>query len=106
MIQEKLLSFEYFWKYYAKWSVPERIVLKSLFLKKSDEDNKAIRTASANSMKFRGIRPQMFIEDLLWYYDADVTEITSVIAAKPIIRNEVYVFSIKYGYNDILLKNT
>ena len=32
--------------------------------------------------------------------------ITSVIAAKQTVINEVYVFSIKYPYSDILLKNT
>ena len=31
---------------------------------------------------------------------------TSVIAAKQAVINEVYIFSIKYRYSDILLKNT
>ena len=34
------------------------------------------------------------------------TQKTSVIAAKQTVINEVYVFSIKYRYSHILLKNT
>ena len=83
----------------------------------------SIGTASANSAKFREIRPRMYIEDLhyldttgdnvtLTLYNVTLTSkkvsytITSSIPAKQTVINEVYVFSIKYRFSDILLKNT
>ena len=42
----------------------------------------------------------------LLHHGSHVNTITSVIAAKETVKNEVYVFSMKYPYSDILLKNT
>ena len=52
-----------------------------------------IGTASANSIEFNGIRPRMHINN-------------KCDAGKQTVINEVYAFSIKYRYSDIILKKS
>ena len=76
---------------------------------------KSIGTASANSAKFRGIRPQMYIEDVLKFDNAGdnltLTLYNGILTSQKPWKhnkkfdcsktnglNEVYVFSIKYHY--------
>ena len=57
----------------------------------------AIGTASANSLKHRGIGPRMYIDNMtLTLHNLMLANtITNVIAAKQTVINEEYVFSIK-----------
>ena len=74
----------------------------------------AIRTASANSVAWDlGCTLRIYFDNVrLILYNVTLksqkpiaSTITSVIAAKQTVINEVYAFSIKYRFRDILLKN-
>ena len=63
-----------------------------------------IRTAPANSAEFRGIRPRMCIEDLLYNAGGNVTLTlynVSLTSQKPFKHNNKCDCSIKTGFNGV-----